>query len=95
MVNGKKALHYLWAVENHLKTFRGTSFEKCACCPGTSGRMEDDGRMKCSRCGAVPVLITGKQAKECNGTKPPPFNSRSQDQKPRAVFRRPEHLARR
>ena len=76
-VNGKKALRYPWTVENQFRTLRGTAFEDCAFCPGCAKEIEPDGRMKCSRCEATPVPITEEQAKQCDGTKPPPFNRKN------------------
>ena len=87
--NGNKALHYSWTIENQSRVFKGTGFEDCASCPGCAKAVESDGRMKCSRCGAVPVPITEEQAKQCDGTKPPPYNVRTRGKnKPRVMFRR-------
>ena len=58
-----------WAVEKHQKALAGSAFERCACCPGTAGKIED-GKMRCSRAGAMPVLITPEQAKNCGGKSP-------------------------
>jgi hypothetical protein len=64
-----KNVQYPWAVKKHLTALAGTSFEKCAGCPGTVGRLEN-GKMRCSRAGATPVLITEAQAQRCDGSKP-------------------------
>ena len=58
------------ALDKHTKALKGTDFVKCAVCPGTSGRVEADNKMLCSRVGAVPVLLTSEQARSCDGTKP-------------------------
>lgn len=86
----RKEEQYPEVVENHSRALRGTGFEKCAPCPGCSGKVEADGRMRCSRCAGVPVSVTAEQAGKCDGTKPPPFNK---NQKPRPIFRRAGHRA--
>ncbi len=59
-----------WAVDKHQKALAGTGFERCAPCPGTSGRTTENGHMGCSRAGATPVLITPDQAQCCDGKSP-------------------------
>ena len=76
--NGGKSASYSWAVEKHHVALAGTEFEKCAPCSGCGGKVEADGEhMKCSRCEATPVPITEEQAKQCDGTKPSPFNRKN------------------
>lgn len=59
----------IWAWLKHKQVLAGTPFEKCAACPGTSGKLEN-GFMRCSRVGATAVPITAEQAVCCDGTKP-------------------------
>lgn len=58
------------ALAKHIEALKNTSFQKCATCPGTSGKVEEGNMMKCSRAGAVPVMVTPAQAQSCNGSKP-------------------------
>lgn len=72
-----------WASEKHIAALAGTIFEKCATCPGTVGKLDGDGNMRCSRAGAVPTAVTGEQAKTCNGKKP---TLRVEEKKPAPIF---------
>ncbi|MSU74666.1 DUF2318 domain-containing protein [Candidatus Kaiserbacteria bacterium] len=59
-----------WAIEKHKISLKGTGFERCASCPGTAGKVREDGTMCCGRCGPVVKPITLEQAKGCNGISP-------------------------
>lgn len=54
-----------FVVFKHKEALKGTGFECCAGCPGTSGRVEK-GKMRCSRSAiGVPVEVTKKEAQKC------------------------------
>ena len=60
-------------VVKHLNGLKGTGFESCAACPGTTGKVvehEDTPKMLCTRCGATGVHITAAQANHCDGSSP-------------------------
>ncbi|MHB1769667.1 MAG: hypothetical protein ACYCPH_01130 [Minisyncoccota bacterium] len=62
-----------WAKDKHRRALAGTDFEECASCPGCGGKIIE-GLMLCARAAGNGVLVTGNQAKRCDGTKPPPYN---------------------
>ena len=62
-----------FVVEKHSKALKGTGFECCARCPGTSGKVES-GKMRCSRVGGKPEFISLVQAARCDGSRPPPYS---------------------
>lgn len=74
------------AVDRHVVILKGTGFERCAKCPGSGGKVVD-GRMPCSRCGAVPQLITVMQAQACMGKKPPPYDAQKKKKRMRVQNR--------
>jgi len=84
----KKADRNPWAVEKHEKTLAGTKFaKKCAGCAGTTGKLDKEGKMGCSRANGKVTQITEAQATACDGTKPPPFKKKEGLHKPHPIFR--------
>ncbi len=77
----------------HRSLLAKTGFKDCADCPGTTGKLNDEGNMLCSNVNGKPVPITVVQAQQCDGTKPPPYGTKNErpDHKPHPIFRRPEH----
>lgn len=57
-------------VMKHFARLSGKGYGGCAVCPGTSGKVEEDGKMKCSRAGAKPVPVTTVQTDGCDGSSP-------------------------
>jgi hypothetical protein len=75
------------AIAKHQRKLKGTPFFCCAECPGTSGKIEEDGTMKCSNTDTgVPVSVTAEQAGRCDGSKPPPPLEVKYHHKPNPIF---------
>jgi hypothetical protein len=85
LVKKKKKKKPDLALIKHRKALAKTAFRECAECPGTAGKLEEDGRMKCSRAGAVSEPVTAEQAQQCDGTKPP-LHEVKKHHKPHPMF---------
>ncbi len=62
-----------WAITKHRAQLGPDSVftRKCALCPGTTGKLNEDGTMNCSNAGATPLPVTLSQAEACKDRKPP------------------------
>ena len=86
------------AAGKHQLVLADTGFKKCASCPGASSRLMQtiNGRqlmMQCGNCAPRADFITVEQARQCDGTKPLPYNQKTKKGhfKPHPIFRPPEH----
>jgi hypothetical protein len=53
----------------HRRKLKNGPFECCIKCPGCTGRVED-GKLGCGNGHGTVVMVTPKQAAECDGSKP-------------------------
>lgn len=62
-----------WAITKHRAQLGADSVfaRKCALCPGTTGKLNEDGSMDCSNAGATPLPVTLVQAEACKDRRPP------------------------